>query len=85
VRDLHTNADWDIFGRAILSVPQGGSVGSDDKLFAFWKPEVVNGGMGRYNICRIEKGMKVEDFQDRQVTKMVFDPGGQGVVLTCPL
>ncbi|KAJ7450069.1 hypothetical protein B0H11DRAFT_2202044 [Mycena galericulata] len=64
VRDMYTKS-WSAFDRLVAIVPPGGSIGLDDKLFAFWhlQPDAhpfahVKG------IYRFETGIKVTEFRD---------------------
>ncbi|KAJ7666698.1 D-xylulose kinase [Mycena polygramma] len=64
VRDMYTKS-WSAFDRLVAIVPPGGSIGLDDKLFAFWhlQPDAhpfahVKG------IYRFETGIKVAEFRD---------------------
>ncbi|KAH7100342.1 hypothetical protein BKA62DRAFT_706733 [Auriculariales sp. MPI-PUGE-AT-0066] len=60
VRDMYTKS-WSAFDRLIAVVPPGGSIGLDDKLFAFWL--LQSDGLVK-GIFRFETGVKVGEFRD---------------------
>ncbi|KAF7325986.1 hypothetical protein MKEN_00449500 [Mycena kentingensis (nom. inval.)] len=64
VRDMYTKS-WSAFDRLVAIVPPGGSIGLDDKLFAFW---YLQGDAHPFahvkGIYRFETGIKVTEFRD---------------------
>ncbi|KAJ7123884.1 hypothetical protein C8R43DRAFT_1111876 [Mycena crocata] len=64
VRDMYTKS-WSAFDRLVAIVPPGGSIGLDDKLFAFWH---LQGDAHPFahvkGIYRFETGIKVTEFRD---------------------
>ncbi|KAF7290824.1 hypothetical protein MIND_01323600 [Mycena indigotica] len=64
VRDMYTKS-WSAFDRLVAIVPPGGSIGLDDKLFAFW---FLQGDAHPFahvkGIYRFETGIKVTEFRD---------------------
>lgn len=60
VRDMYTKS-WSAFDRLVAVVPPGGSIGLDDKLFAFW---LLQGEGHVKGIFRFETGVKVGEFRD---------------------
>ncbi|KAF8918671.1 hypothetical protein CPB85DRAFT_1280794 [Mucidula mucida] len=55
VRDMYTKS-WSAFDRLVAIVPPGGSIGLDDKLFAFSSPSLT--------LTRFETGVVVPEFRD---------------------
>ncbi|KAJ7101412.1 hypothetical protein B0H15DRAFT_769804 [Mycena belliarum] len=64
VRDMYTKS-WSAFDRLVAIVPPGGSIGLDDKLFAFWHLQGDAHPFGHVKgIYRFETGVKVAEFRD---------------------
>ncbi|KAJ7242356.1 hypothetical protein B0H12DRAFT_1132424 [Mycena haematopus] len=64
VRDMYTKS-WSAFDRLVAIVPPGGSIGLDDKLFAFWHLQSDAHPFAHVKgIYRFETGIKVTEFRD---------------------
>ncbi|KAJ7641793.1 hypothetical protein FB45DRAFT_361864 [Roridomyces roridus] len=64
VRDMYTKS-WSAFDRLVAIVPPGGSIGLDDKLFAFWHLQPDSHPFAHTKgIYRFETGIKVTEFRD---------------------
>ncbi|KAF7333492.1 putative D-xylulose kinase A [Mycena venus] len=64
VRDMYTKS-WSAFDRLVAIVPPGGSIGLDDKLFAFWHLQGDTHPFAHVKgIYRFETGIKVTEFRD---------------------
>ncbi|KAJ7723012.1 D-xylulose kinase [Mycena maculata] len=64
VRDMYTKS-WSAFDRLVAIVPPGGSIGLDDKLFAFWHLQAdAHPHAHVKGIYRFETGVKVAEFRD---------------------
>ncbi|KAJ6510819.1 D-xylulose kinase [Mycena sanguinolenta] len=64
VRDMYTKS-WSAFDRLVAIVPPGGSIGLDDKLFAFWHLQGDSHPFAHVKgIYRFETGIKVTEFRD---------------------
>ncbi|KAK4054726.1 hypothetical protein OIV83_000650 [Microbotryomycetes sp. JL201] len=73
VRDLNCNGSWSVFARLTALVPQGGSIGLDNKYFSAFLT-LINNEHGQYGFQRFVSGSRVQDFSDR---KTLPEPRGR--------
>ncbi|BGP21911.1 xylulokinase [Rhodotorula toruloides] len=64
-RDLYCNGQWDVFSHLSAIVPHGGTIGLDEKYYAFFFPH--GEATSAQGFIRFVAGAKVQEFTDRKI------------------